>query len=459
MQLRKHGINRIENLIAFHIRAAFIWLGIAMLAGLLLATRLMSPHSAEIFGDIPWLQFGRVRMAHTHFAVFGWLTNGFYAGAYWMAPRLTQSSLFLPSLARINRYWAQFALLLGGIGILLGHAEGVEYAEAPWWADIPFALSFVGVLVCIVGTCLQTQLHSLYVSLWYLLLGFVFTALNFVMANTLVAHIAPGAAGAALSGLWIHNAVGLWVTPMGIALVYYLLPAIVKKPIWSHSLSLLGFWTLAILYPLGGGHHYFYSPLPGWLQVLAVPLTAALLFVVYSVVANFFATMKGSWHLLASHMALRFLTFGIFAYLFTCTQGPFQSLLSVQKVVHFTDWVVAHAHLALFSVFSFWLFAFFYYWWPQYQGKPYRENLAEWHFWLSVLGFFLLYYVPDTIAGLMQGFFWLRGLPFIDSVTAAQPFWIPRALSGVFLLTGVVCMALSLRLWERPTLVKDITST
>jgi len=42
---------------------------------------------------------------------------------------------------------------------------------------------------------------NLYVSVWYVILGFAFTALNFVMANTLVAHVAPGAAGAALAGL------------------------------------------------------------------------------------------------------------------------------------------------------------------------------------------------------------------------------------------------------------------
>lgn len=431
-------------LVRRHIGAAFFWLCFGVLAGLTLAIRLLSPHAAEIAQSYSWFSFGRVRMFHTHTAIFGWLTNGFIAFTFYALPRLVNRPLFLPRVAQINFWVVQLGILAGGLGILLGHAEGVEYAEAPWWADVVFALGFVITVVCALGTILQEKVGNLYVSAWYLVLGFVFTTLNFVMANTIVAHVAPGAAGAALAGLWIHNAVGLWVTPMGVAIVYYLLPILVNKPIASHRLSLLGFWTLAILYPLGGSHHYFYSPVPWWLQVLAVPLTSALIFVVYSVVYNFFATMKGEWRLVAGNIPLRFVTFGIFSYIITCTQGPFHALFAVQRVVHFTDWVVAHAHLALFGVFSWWIYAFIYFVWPKITGRQYSKTLAEWHFWLSFVGFYLFYYIPDTIAGLMQGFSWLRGLPFIDSLTASQPFWIPRAFSGILIGAGVVIFMINL---------------
>src|SRR5690606_2295062 len=113
------------------------------------------------------------------------------------------------------------------------------------------------------------------------------------------------------------------------------------------------------------------------------------------------------------------LTFGIFSYILTCTQGPFHAFGAVQEVVHFTDWVVAHAHLALFGVFSWWVFAFIYFVWPKLTGRPLvSKTLGEWHFWLWFIGFFGFYFIPDTIAGLMQGFSWLRGLPFIDSLKA-----------------------------------------
>lgn len=437
-------MNKSDSLVKFHLNAASAWLVIGMLAGTLMALRLISPWAAELFQTLPWLSFGRIRMLHTHVAIFGWLSNAFLAFSYYSAPRMVGKPLLLQPLARFNQWLFQLALTVGAISILLGYAEGVEYAEAPWWADVIFALSFVSAMAVVLGTLLQDRFSGMYVSGWYLSLGFVFTTLNFVMANTIVAHVAPGAAGAALSGLWIHNAVGLWVTPMGVAIIYYLLPLIVGKPIASHRLSLIGFWTLALFYPLGGSHHYFYSPVPWWLQVIAVPLTSALIFVVYTVVHNFFATMKGSWSMIAGNMSLRFLTVGIFSYILTCTQGPFHALFSVQRVIHFTDWVVAHAHLALFGVFSWWIYAFIYFVWPKLTGRTFSHALSEWHFWLTVVGFFLMYYIPDTIAGLMQGFFWLRGLPFIDSLSASQPFWIPRAISGVVLLVAFILLLINM---------------
>jgi cbb3-type cytochrome c oxidase subunit I len=435
-----------KYLVKAHLTIAIAWLLFGALGGLTLAFRLISPDFAEILHDVTWLNFGRIRMFHTHTVIFGWLSNGFFAFSYYAIPKLVNRPLFLPKLARFNMVFTQFALMLGAIALLTGHAEGVEYAEAPWWADVFFALAFVFAIICNLGTVFTAgNVGQLYVSVWYLILGFTFTALNFIMANTIVAHVAPGAAGAALSGLWIHNAVGLWVTPMGVAIAYYLLPLNVNRPIASHKLSLIGFWTLAILYPLGGSHHYFYSPVPWWLQVMAVPLTSALIFVVYTVVYNFFVTMKGCWGQIADNMSLRFLAFGIFSYIITCTQGPFHALFSVQRVVHFTDWVVAHAHLALFGVFSWWIFSFIYYVWPKLTGQEMRSKvLSEWHFWLTFVGFYIFYYIPDTMAGLMQGFFWLRGLPFIDSLVASQPFWIPRAFSGVMIIAGVVLMVINM---------------
>ncbi len=423
-------------LILFHIIMAIVWLMLGMASGTFMGYRLSGAEASEFLGDVELLSFGRIRIMHTQTVVFGWLSNGFLAFSYYAVPRLTGRKLWLGKLARPLALAFQLSVALNVYGILAGYAEGVEYAEAPWWADIVFAAGFVGALTICIGTILKSKVKFMYVSLWYLILGFVFTALNFVMANTVVAHVAPGAAGAALEGLWIHNAVGLWVTPMGVAMVYYLLPVTVGKPIASHKLSILGFWSLAFFYPLGGSHHFFYSPVPWWLQMLAVPFTFALIFVVYSVVYNFFATMKGGWKKIAGNIPLRWITFGIFNYIITCTQGPFHALLSVQQVIHFTDWVVAHAHLALFGTFSFWMFAFIYWIWPRLTGRGYSRVLAEWHFWVTVVSFWVLYYIADTVAGLMQGMFWLTTLPLMDSIEAAEPFWVTRAVSGVLLLSA-----------------------
>ena len=47
------------------------------------------------------------------------------------------------------------------------------------------------------------------------------------------------------------------------------------RPIWSHALSLVGFWGLAFFYPLQGVHHFLGSPIPMFAQYSAVVSTPA----------------------------------------------------------------------------------------------------------------------------------------------------------------------------------------
>ena len=70
----------------------------------------------------------------------------------------------------------------------------------------------------------------------------------------------------------------LWITPAGYVLIYYFLPASVRNPIYSHKLSLVGFWSLALFYPFVGIHHYLYSPIADWAETLAI-ITSMLLIV------------------------------------------------------------------------------------------------------------------------------------------------------------------------------------
>ncbi len=62
--------------------------------------------------------------------------------------------------------------------------------------------------------------------------------------------------------------------------MYYFVPIMLQKPIWSHGLSLVGFWGLAFFYPLNGIHHFLYTPIPMFLQYGAIIATVAVEMVV-----------------------------------------------------------------------------------------------------------------------------------------------------------------------------------
>ena len=91
----------------------------------------------------------------------------------------------------------------------------------------------------------------------------------------------------------------------------------------------------------------------------------------------------------------------------TCLQCALQATLTFQALIHFTDWVVGHAHLVMFGVFSLWLFGIMTYLFPAAAGAPSgtAASLCEWHYWLSAVGLFVMF-VDLTLAGVFQGYYW-----------------------------------------------------
>ena len=75
---------------------------------------------------------------------------------------------------------------------------------------------------------------------------------------------------------------------------------------------------------------------------------------------------------------------GAVLYFTTCFQCAFQTTLTFQRLIHFTDWVVGHAHLVMFGVFGFWVIGGIVYLWPKLVGREWwSPALNSWNFWLS----------------------------------------------------------------------------
>jgi cbb3-type cytochrome oxidase subunit 1 len=157
---------------------------------------------------------------------------------------------------------------------------------------------------------------------------------------------------------------------------------------------------------------------------------------------NFFMTMRGSWGRLKESIAMRFFAVGALLWAFTCVQGLIHSFRSFSMLVHFTNWVVGHSHLAFVANYSFWAFALLYLALPHLVKRPiYSRNLAEGHFWLTGVGI-TIYMVSMWIAGVIQGIYWLQGgIPFIESVQAMHPYFVARMLGGALVVVGQILFA------------------
>ncbi len=435
-----------RTLVRWHLCAGVTWLAIALVAGLLYSLQLLQHWPLP---KIATLSPGRIRMVHTNLIAFGFLTNSFLAMLYWTVPRLTGRRVASNGLGWII-FGAWNLIILGTwVGLHIGEAQAIEWGETPVWIDPLVVVGAILVWIQFYRPIVKTTERSLYVSLWYFTAGFIWLGLTYIMGNFFPQYLVAGNAAGPLLGLYIHDLVGLWVTPMGWGMMYFFVPIILRKPIWSHALSLVGFWGLAFFYPLQGVHHFLGSPIPMFAQYSAVISTIAVEIVVATVIINFFMTWKGSEGTLQRSIPIRWFWVGALCYAITCLQCAFQVTLTFQQVIHFTDWVVAHAHLVMFGVFSFWIFGMIEHLWPKLTGNEWwSSGLRRWSFWCTSLGL-LVMFVTLTAGGLIEGFMAMNLVPRETILTTMQPYWLVRSLSGVSIMVGVGALLTNMVLTAR----------
>src|ERR1700719_835485 len=428
------------GLIRAHVFASLVTLVCSVLFGLLVATKFSFP---EFLGGHGWLTWGRLRYNHTEGIFFGWLGNSFLAFFYYVVPRLANRPVFSRSLGWFLFVVWNFAVVLPGwILVGAGVSQPLEWAEFPFVVDAFVVLAFVLMVFEFVLPFLKARLSDLYVSGWYTIGGIIFTMLAYPVGN-FVPELVPGARGAAFSGLWIHDAVGLYVTPFALAIAYYVIPATTSRPIFSHFLSMVGFWVLFFTYPLNGTHHYVYSAIPMAAQKGAIVASAYLGMDVILVVTNLLLSLRGNSGTASMDVPLRFVWFGVVAYLVVSLQGSVQALMPVNRFIHFTDWVIGPSHLAMIGFASFIGLGGIAHLWQRIPGTRYNERLMNWSFWLLAVGLTLM--VADlTIAGLVEAQVWQSSAPWIDSVRTVGSYWLVRTLSGLPILAGFLLFLTSL---------------
>jgi cytochrome c oxidase cbb3-type subunit I len=440
------------RLVVWYFLAALTFLFISMLGGILMALQLVSWNPLK---GIELFSPGRWRMVHTNAVAYGFLANAFLGCLHWAVPRLTLKPVLSRSLSYFIFFAWQTVVLVTVVGILAGYAQGVEWGETPVFID-PLAL--VGLLLVAINfmaPIVRTK-GPLYVSLWYFMAMFVWTFLTYAMGNFIPQYYVSGTSAGAIGGLFIHDLVGLFVTPLGWGLMYYFVPILLKKPIWSHGLSLVGFWGLAFFYPLNGIHHFLYTPIPMFLQYGAVVATVAVELVVTTVIVNFFGTIWGIGRQAMSNLPIRWFYTGMVLYFTTCLQCALQVTFTFQALIHFSDWVVGHAHLVMFGVFTFWLMGIMTYLFPRLWHRPwYSQALCEWHYWLSTVGIVLMF-GDLVLAGILQGYWWGSLQQWETSIDGSRPFWIFRVFAGLMMFAGQLCFFYNIyRTWKSPVPAED----
>jgi cytochrome c oxidase cbb3-type subunit I len=426
--------------VAGYFLSSAFWFVAGTLVGLLLAASMIAPQFS-LYENVPWLVFGRLRPVHTNIMIFGFVGSALLGCAYYYVPRLVRQPLHSAAMGRVA-VWLWNLLILGGtVSLALGYTQSREYAEWVWPLDILFLAVFLLTFYNLLRTLIRREEQLLYVSIWYAMGALTFSFFIYFFGNAMWNPSTGAIAGmpdGILAWFYGHGIVGLFLTPLAIGVAYYVIPVVSRAPLFSHSLSLVGFWTILMFYPHIGTHHLLQTPAPTWLKIVAITGSIGMLIPVATVLVNLWLTMTKRLAYIHDEIGGKFIFAGLVWYLLVCLQGPFQSLPTVQRVTHLTNWVIAHSHIAVLGFSGFIGLGGIYFLLPKITQHPlYSRRLADIQYWLlltGLTGFFMVL----TIAGLIQGSGWLSGAVVYKILPELHVYWIWRMGFGVLIAAGAV---------------------
>ncbi|HLI11187.1 MAG TPA: cbb3-type cytochrome c oxidase subunit I [Alphaproteobacteria bacterium] len=423
----------LANVFSAYIASATLWLLFATAVGLLVSFKFAYPD----FGTAPALSFGRLRAIHTNGTFYAWASPALIGLALFIAARSSGARLYSPALAWISLGLINLAAVLGTVTLDMGMNYGQEYREWLWWIRVILGLGLITAAWNMLATVARREDEAIYLSNWYTIGGTLWTII--IVIVSILPWYQFGLGQVAVQAFFMHNAVGLWFTPLSLGVFYYALPKLLNRPIYSYSLGVLAFWTNLVFYPIIGAHHFEFSALPWWLQTTSIVFSVAMLVPVLAGSANFLLTFRGQ-HGWVHRSPATFILVGVFGYLLGSLQGTIEALRSLQQLWHLTNFTVGHSHLTMYGFVTFAIWGGVYALLPRATGK-YPYNLAMGiHFWLSAVGV-AIYVVALSAAGTIQGLDWIRGVAFIQSVEDAAPYWLWRSVGGTLMFLGHLVFA------------------
>lgn len=416
--------DKLINLVLAYIGAAAFWLVFGTLVGQYLGMKFVWPD----MDHVSWLSFGRLRPVHTNTVFWGWASLAMLGLGYFVLSRTSNRRIFSYRWGWISFALINACVLLGNFCLMNGiNNGGGEYREYIWPVMALFAAGLILTLCNFYKTIARRNTREIYISNWFILGALTWTTVLAIIGY--MPFYQEGLGETVIQGYYMHQGVGMWFMTFTLGLIYYYLPSALNKPIYSYSLGVLAFWTQMLFYTLIGTHHFVFSPLPWWLQTVAIVFSAGMLIPVLAGTTNFLMTMRGSWKAIGDSYVLPFMLVGVIFYFVGSTQGSFQAFRFTNYVWHFTDFNVAHSHMTMYGIICFFLWGSIYAIVPKLTRKEPNQLAVGMHFWFAFIGL-ILYMFSMMIGGTERGMSWVEGAPFLESVTLMAPYWLWRAVGG-----------------------------
>lgn len=379
------------------------------------------------------LSYGRLVPAATTVLLYGWLTIGLLGGLLYVVPRITRVDISDGLLVRGALGALVVGYLGGAVGVLLGYTEGRRYLEPILIFDLVSLIGIVLVARAIMKSASGSASKSPVV--WYAIASVVWLLLTHIVGNV------PGLNGLPSqlqTSFHRSSLIGLWMAGAAVAILYYGMPRLAgRPPIRGNRLSVLGIWSLGLIWALTAPAELTFSAAGDWLETIGVIFSIVLFLPLLVIATDLSRAMAGAWDNVRDRTALRYLVAAIVMLGVFAVMNLVQALRASSAVVGLTNWVSAIESLVLFGPFTFVLIGLYRLAATDVFGTSPRRGLGAYR--LAVVGISVAIGAM-AVAGVQTGFTW-AGAANTGAFSNTGPGWIstlaPLAGNFVVQLVGL----------------------
>ena len=392
------GVSEIDTssrcALSFLIVASLLWL---VTGGVLALLNLLQTHTPGFLADCFLFTHGRLDAMQETALVYGWAGNAGIAVALWLLSRLAGSALRGTNYLVAGALFWNIGVKLGVYGIAFGDMTSFSLMQMPDYVQPLMLVAYA--LMAAPGVLAWTgrRNDSTFATQWYAIAA-LFLFPWFFSAAQVMLLFAPvrGTLQSVVSTWYAQNLFSLWMAPLAIAALYYLVPKIRGKVMPNYDFAIYGFWSLIIFGTWTGGRHLIGGPVPAWIPSVALGAGVLVLFHHMIVYLNM-SSIGGS-----GGVVMKLAKYGFYAYLLSGVIDALFSLRSFAVITQFTLFQEAQWQLALAS-FSLIMFGAIYYLVPRISGAVWPSSgLVRGHYLATILGYAVLI-ISLGIAGWQQG--------------------------------------------------------
>jgi len=375
------------------------WLVLATLLGFWVGLKF---HAPGLFADSAWLTYGRLQPAFWNALLYGFAWQTSIGATLYLLVRLGRAPLAFPLAALAGLCLWNFGLVVGLIGILAGDSTGHPWLEIPGYASFLLLVAYALMAISALGTFSRRQTLVLHPTQWFLLAAlFWFPWIYSTAQLMLVADPVRGILQAVV--VWWFGSQFLWgcLAFVGLAVLWFLLPALLGRPLSGHYHILFAFWLLVLFTGWRGIPNS--APVPAWLPSLSTVFAVFCVVPLLAIALNFRRTLAGAFPLAWREPAVTLAVFAAGVYVLAMALGILQMLPSIARVTDLTLFVPGVQGLFVYGFAGGALLALGMHVVPRLLPETAALwRIPRWPAWVYLFGV-LLHSLPLIVGGWAQG--------------------------------------------------------